>query len=324
MNRGELLAILYERLNFKSSPDTTVTTRLGNALNEAQRMILREPGLQRLRETPASLTFASVASQRYYGIIPAVTAIRAITDRTNDRKLEPISRREDRLTDPGVDATGVPAFYVDLGVRAVKLLPAATGLWAVSSNAADTTQTIRTEGILSGGALSGVATATLTGTSRVAIGSLTSYVDVLRIQLSAVAVGIVDIYDAATLGNIVASIPIGYTNSRYLGIELVPTPASAITFYVDGPARVLDMNNATDVPFLAEEFHDLLIHGALLIEYEKQDDPRWQKAQYHYAKGLSDLKHYLSAGPDELPIMGEVRGRGISRFGSNYPAGSGW
>jgi hypothetical protein len=49
MTKGDLLGILYERLNYQSSPATAVTTRLGNMLNQAQRMILRKAGLGEVR-----------------------------------------------------------------------------------------------------------------------------------------------------------------------------------------------------------------------------------------------------------------------------------
>ena len=62
MTKAELLAILYERLNYQTTPATAVTTRLGNLLNEVQRSILRRPGISKLRDTSTGLTFASAAN----------------------------------------------------------------------------------------------------------------------------------------------------------------------------------------------------------------------------------------------------------------------
>jgi hypothetical protein len=320
VNKGELLAILYERLNYASSPATEVTTRLGNHLNEAHRQILREPSLQRLRDVAGAVTFASESGRAYYGLPPVLSDIRAITDRTNDRRLRTLTVTDVRSGDPGLDATGTPYGYIYWGIRAIKRLPASTGLWVVSSSAADTTQTAQVNGVRSGGDLTGDQTGALNGATRVAIGSLTYYVDVLQISLSAVAAGVVDIYDAAVSGNVIASIPVGHKSPQYLGVSLYATPTAAITYYVDGPARVLDMDDAQDAPLLPEEFHDLLVHGALLLEYQKRDDPRRQAALEHYKRGLSHLKHHLAAGPDDMPVMGRPNTVRTSRLGAWFPA----
>jgi len=326
MNKGDLLTQLYERLNYQTTPLTAVTTRLGNFLNEAHRAILREPGMQRLRDIPASMTFASVAAQTYYGLPPVVTDIRAITDRTNDRKLVPLSLRQVREGDPGLDASGTSYGYINFGLRAITMLPATTGLWAVSTSAADTTPlAVQVNGIRTGGNASGDQSGTLTGTSRVAIGTFTDYVDVLSITLSAACAGVITIHDAAASGNTLASIPIGATSQSYIGIQLYPTPTAAITYYVDGPFNALDMDDAQDVPQVLHDFQDLLIHRALMLEYLKQDDDRrFAKASQFYAQGLSHLKHHLSAGPDDLPYLGLSTPVRNSRLGAWTPPGSGY
>lgn len=320
MTKGDLLTILYQRLNYPTSPESAVSTRLGAMLNEAHRLILREPGLKGLRDVVGSMTFASEASRFYYGLPQVVSEIRAITDRTNDRRLRSLSLTEVRSGDPGLDATGTPYGYINLGLKALKRLPASTGLWVVSSAGGDTTQTIQVNGIRATGDPTGDQTVQLNGTTRAAIGSLTDYVDVMQITLTAVAAGTVDVYDAAAAGNIVASIPIGALSPRYIGVQLYPTPTTAITYYVDGPSRILDLDDTVDEPMLPEEFHDLLIHGTLLLEYHKEDDPRRQAAMEHYKRGLSQLKHHLSAGPDDLPVMGRPNTVRSSRLGPWFPA----
>ena len=320
MTKADLLTILYQRLNYQTSPASDVTTRLGAMLNEAHRLILREPGLQRLRDVAGPVTFASIATLGYYGLPAVLSKIRAITDRTDDRRLRSLSWTEVRSGDPGLDATGTPYGYINVGYRAIKRLPASTGLWAVSSAAGDTTQVIQVNGIRSGGDPTNDQTATLTGTTRVAIGSYTDWVDVLSISLTAAGAGTIDVYDAAASGNIVATIPIGSVSPRYNGIILYPTPEEATTYYVDGPARVLDMDDTVDEPMLPEEYHDLLIHGTLLLEYQKEDDPRRAAAMEHYKRGLSQLKHHLAAGPDDMPVMGRPNTVRTSRLGPWFPA----
>lgn len=324
MTRADLLAILYERLNYQASPATAVTTRLGNALNEAQRRLLREPGLGRLRDTAGGLTFASEASRAYYGLPSTITKVRAITDRTNDRLLQPISLMALRSGDTGLDSTGTPAAYVEMGQSPVARHPATSGVWAVSTSAADAAgPTITIEGILSSGLASGEQTATLTGAARVQIGSLATFTQIVHCTLSAGCAGTISLYDAAAAGNLLASIAIGKTAPAYVGVQLYPTPDAAVTYYVDGLLAVPDMDDATDVPVLPEPFHDLLVHGALVLEYEKRDDPeRLMMATEVYRNGVSQLKYFLAA--QDAPMLGGSGGVRTTRLGSWTPAGSGF
>jgi hypothetical protein len=320
MTKADLLGILYERLNYQASPASAVATRLGNMLNQAQRMILRKAGMGEVRDVPVGITFASVSTINYYGLPSALAKVRAITDRTNDRILTPITWMAMRAGDPGLDATGPPYGYVRVGHRFVKYLPVSTGVWAASSAAGDTTQVLHINGIRSGGLLSGDQTATLTGTTRVAIGSFTDYVDVTTVSLSAVGAGLITLYDAAASGTALAEIAIGHLYPSYQGVYLYPTPASAVTYYVDGLTRILDMDDTLDVPVLPEEFHDLLIPATLMLEYEHKDDSRYAKAVALYKDGLSDLQFYLASSPDVMPTLGTPVLPRTSRLGGWYPA----
>jgi hypothetical protein len=246
--------------------------------------------------------------------------VRAITDRTNDRILTPLTWLAIRAGDPGLDASGPPYGYVRVGHRFVSRLPVSTGVWAVSSAAGDTTQSIQLNGIRSGGLLTGDQTATLTGTSRVAIGTFTDYVDITTVSLSAVAAGTITLYDAAASGNILAEIAIGHLYPSYQGVYLYPTPTSAVTYYADGVSRILDMDDTLDVPVLPEEFHDLLIPATLMLEYEHKDDSRYVKAVELFKDGLSDLKYHLSGSPDVMPTLGSPVLPRTSRLGGWFPA----
>lgn len=320
MTKGDLLAILYERFSYASSPAAAVTTRLGNHLNQAHRMILRQAGLAEVRDTAAAATFDSVSGINYYGLPPSLAKVRAITDRTNDRILTPLTWLAIRYGDPGLDSSGPPFGYVRVGRKPVSRLPVATGVWAASSSAADTTQTIQLNGTRTGGIMSGDQTATLTGASRVAIGSFTDYIDVSTITLSAACAGLVTLYDASTLGNTLGVIPIGHVFPQYMGVYLYPTPTSAITYYAEGVERILDMDDVVDVPQLPEEFHDLLLPCAQMLEYEVTGDPRYDKAKALYLEGLKNLKFFLASSPDDRYIMGRPNVPRTSRLGSWFPS----
>jgi hypothetical protein len=320
MTKGQLLAILYERLNYQGSPATEVVTRLGNHLNQAQRMILRQPGVTGLRALLNTASFVSEATVNYYGLPPAFGVLRGIADATNRRRLQPMALADARAIDPPLSTSGTPYAYVNIGLHAVKRLPIDTGLWAASASAADTTQVIQCNGARTGGLMTGDQTATLTGVTRVAIGAFTDWTDVTTISLSAVCAGLVSLYDAVTSGNVIAQIPIGHLYPQYVGVVLFPRPASVITYHVDGDGRIVDMDDTVDVPQLPEEFHDLLIPAAMMLEYEKTNDSRYPLAVATYREGLASLRHYLSAGPDAMPVMGGGTQSGSSRLGPWYPA----
>lgn len=320
MTKADILAQLYERLNYQTSPSSVVSTRLGNMVNEVYRDICRTAGLGTVRDTVAGLTFASVAGQAFYGLPPALTNVKAITDRTNDRPLLPLSLLALRMSDPGLDLTGTPTHFVRLGMRPVKTLPSATGLWVASADNADNTQTIQINGIRSGGVESLDQSVQLAGTTRTAIGSFTDYVDVLMVQLSAVAAGVVSIFDASSSGNTLAQISIGAKTVQYLGVQLYPTPTSAVTYYVDGPVRLPELDDTTDVPLLPEEFHDMLVDGVLIREYQVKDDGnRLAATTALFTRKMSQLKYATAAPPSDIPVMGGQQVR-TSRLGGMYPA----
>jgi hypothetical protein len=286
-------------------------------LNEAHRQILSIPGFDRLRDD--TVTFASVNGRPVYGLPPVIERIETITDRTTPVLLKPMTLADLRAGDPGLVNTGVTYAYVNLGWQQVATQPTSTGLWAVSSAAGDTTQTVTIETVRSGGYRGASTNATLNGVTRVQIGSLTDHVEVDKFYLSATAAGAISLYDAAAAGNELARIEIGRTYARYLAVQLWPTPSSAITYYVDYVRTIPDMANATDEPLLPEDFHWLLIEAAMMKEYMKADDSRATQAEREYLKGLSQLKYFMSCPPDFLPSP--LRGRPqFSRLGANFPA----
>ena len=320
---GSLLSDLYRDLNFQGTPAADVTTRLTAYLNKSHQAILREPSLLRLRDTLSPLTFASVASQAIYGLPSQLARVYAVSERDNDRDLQSMTLADLRAGDPGLTSSGTPWAFVPLGYGPTKYAIATTGVWVASSDAADTTQVARVDGVRSGGLQTGDQTATLTGTTRVQIGSFTDYVDIQAIIISAVGVGLISFYDASSSGNTLAEIPIGATSPRYFRVQLFPTPASAITYYVDGQLHIPSLAQTNDVPMLPEEFHDMLAAYARMREYERLgDDARMSNAGGEYELALSRLKHMIGTSPSEVLVMGQPARRRFSRYGAWAPAES--
>lgn len=324
MTLSTILAELYRRHGYASSPASDVTTRLTAFINTVHRQLLTLPGLEFLRDD--TITFASVASQARYGLPQSVAKIKAITDRTNDRRITLATLDQLRNADPGLDASGTSSSYIPIGWQAVSIQPsAATELFADSTAAGDT-NTAYVEGIRTGGYFKALSV-TMTGTTGVTFSaSFTDFIEITKFYLSAAAVGEVRLQTTASGagGEQLAVIPIGQTYARYYGIQLYPNPSSAITYYVDYQRHIEDMSNANDEPLLPEDFHDLLVLGAERLEWRKLDDARAEIATEEYNTRVRQLKFWVHSSLDYLPVAGKPALSRTSRLGSEYPAGSGW
>lgn len=319
MTLTALLADLYRRLRYASSPAASITTRLTAFVNEAHRELLSLPGMDRLREDTLAVT--AFADQARTGLPPSVARIRAITDRTNNHRLDQVPLSDLRSMDPAQAFTGgFPLRYAVVGYQAVQILPAGKSLWAVSGSASDTTQTVSVEVITSGG-VSVTASATLTGTTRVAVYSGADAVDVTKFYLSATGAGAVSLYDAATDGTVLAQIPIGQTSVRYLAVEWFPVQTADVTEQVDYTRTIVDLSDGTDEPLLPPDFHYLVGLGARIKEYELTDDSRAAAARTEMLIGQQALRSFVLNNGDRIASLRQMPRR-WSQLGSQFPAGS--
>lgn len=295
-------------------------TRMTSFINTTHRQILGTPGLESLRDD--TITFSSVAGQSYYGLPPVVARIEGISDRTTLRSLWSRSLGDIRVSDPGLTQTGPSESFIPRGWQQVAVQPTvASELFVKSTSAADTAVIAYVEGIRTGG-YPKTLQVTLTGTTAVTFSATyNDFIEVTKFYLSAAAAGIVTLTTVSGLGTELARIQIGQTYARYYGIQLYPTPSSAITIYVDYVRTIPEMSIGTDEPLLPDDFHFLLVEGALIKEWTKRDDDRRVDADRAYTKGLSALKYFVNAPADFLPFRGAFgRGRGYSRFGPWFPA----
>lgn len=311
----------YRRTGYGTSPATAIVTKFTAFANETHRELLSLAGLEQLRDD--QITVASVASAPRVALPQSVGRIQAIQDRTNQRLLREITLGEIRRRNPGLTFTGIPSEFARVGYQEVAAQPAATGVWAASTSAADTVPTVNVAAIRTGGYLHTPSAVALTGTSRVQIGTQTDYIDVTRFYLSAVCVGDVTLYDAAASGNVLAVIPKGQTFARYQVIQLDPVPSSALTYYVDHTREIPELVNPTDEPLLPLDFHRLIGTGIRLREYEKTHDDRYTLALAEMETGRRALRHWVQTdGTQTLSLRSRSRTMRPSQLGAWYPAGS--
>jgi hypothetical protein len=324
MTLSDLQAAVYDELGYASSPASAISTRVTRWINEGHRHLLRLPGCTGLRQ--GTLTFASVADQAIYGLPQAFDRIDTITQATNDVRLRNRTRDWFRSLDPGERSDGTPYVWIDWGLVSVLQQPASTGVWVASDSASDTGQTAKLIGVRANGDAQVQASAALNGTTRVAFGSISDYIAIVRWELSAVAVGTVTLYDAATSGNVLARLPIGRTSVAYQSVRLWPTPAQAVTYTVDGQLGIPDLANATDVPMLPESFHDLLATYARWKEARlRGDGDRAGMEEAAWREGSARLQAVVEYPADYRPVAGSRAdsGLGWSNLGSYFPP-DGW
>jgi hypothetical protein len=256
-----------------------------------------------------------VANQKRYSLPQGIAKVQRIFETTNDRTLRRMRKTQYREYDPDPPA-GTPDYWVPLGYTALSKQPSdASAIFADSTSGSDT-QNITIEGVLSTGERRTV-TQALTGATGVQIGTLSTWVLIQRVYVATVAIGTITLTEDSEGGTELARITIGKTAPRYYSILLYLTPSAAVTYSVDADLAIADMSVAGDEPYLPEDFHWLLVYGAMLDELMKTDDPkRYDRVDREYREGITKLKWFLH---NSQSLEGPPPGR--SNLGPWFPAG---
>lgn len=317
MTLNELEQDVYRRLNKNTTADTATQTRIRAFLNQRHRELLTLPDCQQLRDDVT--TFATVADQSRYALPQAVARIHRLWDADNERPLveKTMGWYRSIAPDPSVQ-TGEPEVFCVLGQTRVAKQPSDASAVYVDSTSASDTGTARIEGVVTGG-YQQTGSVTMTGTTAVQIGSLSTWEQIDNFYLSTAAVGTVTLHEDASGGTELARIPIGKTMPRYWTIYLWPTPSSALTLTMDYAREILDMSNSTDEPLLPPDFHRLIVYGACMDECLKTDDSRYAAYEREWDKGVASLLYWLHARASFRP--GASRTHEGSNLGAWYPAG---
>lgn len=311
------------------SENSEARVRVERFVNQWMRRLMTDPRFDRLRK--GTIPFASVANTQRVGLPPIIQRVNRIYETTNNNRL--FEQSLDWLRQrpqQGVATTGVPQYWIPIGITPITQVPAATGtgLWAVSSSAADTTQKVSLSGVRVGGYKFDPLLTPLNGLTRVAIGAgaaRTDYIDVLTFGIDGTAAGDISLYDAAAAGNLLGVIPIGQVAVRYFTIALWPVPASPITYYVECDLRIQSLVRPTDEPLFLEDYHDLLSKGAVYLEtlmIKKQVETARAYMQSEIAPREVQLLDYLVNNPDLIIVPISGRERLVSNnLGGGFPAG---
>jgi hypothetical protein len=325
MTRLELEARIYDWLNKAGTAtiDSNTQRRIRAYLNDDIRDVLSRPGFEPLRMTTA--TFASVASQDAYGLPLEFARIDRIVDQSNYLALTERDLGWLRTVQPNPSPSGTPYVWVPYGWGVVMLQPSnASELFAKSTSAADTTQTITVAGFLTGGLARTSSAVTLNGLTAVSIGaSLTTWEQVSRITLSAACGGVISLHEDSGAGTMLAQIPIAKTSSRYQTIRLWPTPSGVQTYHVDGLMAITDLASDVDSPMCPEDFHELFVFGAVYRELLKLDDKRANDFKAMHTERLGKLRAFVNDNASKR-VVPHAYPIGRSNLGPWAPADWRW
>lgn len=118
---------------------------------------------------------------------------------------------------------------------------------------------------------------------------------------------------------------LGRDTSGYWQIGVYPTPTSVMNLQLRYLLTPSDMSSSTTSPLLPENFHDVIVYGALaMFGHPFIDDTRYASAAQRYKETLADMKQNYKPVPDELTVLQPWDQRSYHTHGhlpwpSNYP-----
>lgn len=327
----ELQQSLWDTLKLVSSttatPDPVVRARLNRYLNQSYRQVLGRKGIGskvRRRTMPCTTT----ANSPFMALPRAAIKLFQLTDRTNDTDLMEISLDELRYRDPGLRSSATnPSAYVSLdNLAAVTQTPTTAGSITIeSSNPADTGvgTYVYLELVLNNGDTK-ITRSQLNGMTPVAV--LANVQHVMKFYITSLMNGDITLKDAA--GNTMATIPVlssSHAGERasayYMLLHLFPVPSAVLTLYADVELHVQDLANDTDEPLLPEDFHDVLLNGALMREYKTREKITMYKVEWNeFNQRIAEMRTFLNRPSGA--VFNDNRPRRFSQLGGWFPAGS--
>lgn len=302
MTLDELEADFYVDSKY-SYPDPPVIDRdrIRGYFNEAVRKALTRESLTELRQ--GSLPFSLVADQHTYGAPQAFERVDSVVDTANQMPLVLRSLQWLRMQDPGETSFGTPYVVIPVGLISYVNPPSGTSVWAVSTNAADTTQILSAQWVNTDNEIASPTSVALNGTTRVPIA--TDLRVLLAWSINNTAAGAIELYDAAAAGTLIGRIPRGARNVQYQGYRFWPTPGAAYAVLMDGLFKIQPMRFPADVPMLPDSFHDSILTWARYREAQRDKD-RTMAAEYYaeWEKELGEIEFQQNWPDNYRPVSG--------------------
>jgi hypothetical protein len=107
-------------------------------------------------------------------------------------------------------------------------------------------------------------------------------------------------------------------------IVLDPVPAAAITLWADCYGNLTDLT-ASDVPAWAQDFHDILVHGATADEWlQLNQDAHAARSEAMYEARLADLRMFIASSAYLAICQGGRGGLDRGAYWPGYTVGRWW
>lgn len=306
----------YDKLGLETSPGTVIVARILRNLNLAYREIMSDPVFKLLRNRTLAVT--TVANSPNCVLPQVATEIYKLVNRTNQKELDEMDLNWIRTQDPGQSqSTTTPSVYAVVGHQLpfARRVSASAQLY-VDSTAAGDTQTAYVEVVTAQGYVR-QASVTVNGVTEAAIGPADT-LEVIDFYLSSAAVGEVTLLQGSG-GTELSRIGIGRTRAKYTMLEIFPYTSEALTLYADCQLEITDLANATDEPFVPDDYCEAIMWGAVKREAYKREkgltDPELERV-----KIINRYKHSIAKKRGNASL--DRRDAAFSQLGPWYPAGS--
>jgi len=251
MNVAEML----KNVKAECHPVTNIDSIIIRWLDRGQKVMASKKNFSWLRKTGFSL--ATVANQELYAFSYLVDNSKQIVVYNTDspQYVNRIDEMWYRIYNPGPNSTGTPFVMRFVDFWPVQNQPTSSSvLTLVSSSVADSTQTVRIQGLDSND-MTVNDTVTLTGTTPVA--STQSFKTVLSLSKSATTTGVVTI--TSNSGGVTnVRIPAGEKTLQHPVFRLFSIPDGVYTLYYDFYLKLPTLNISTDISLVPEQYHDAI------------------------------------------------------------------
>ena len=229
-------------------------------------------------------TVTATIGQNYLVLPQDCLVLLSMQDRTNDKDLKPTSQEvANRLYSDIAGTSGIPFTYW-LEESSVLAQPtSASTITVKSSEAADTSQTIRMRGRTTSG--ENQASGSLNGTSSVNL--LASCTQVDQVSKDAASNGFVTIYSNSEAVTIAVIYPRSRT-ARYKRAHLVYVPESALTYHIAYKRRLPRLEFDEDIPVL-DCWNALIIGAYADCLYQQRRFSQAAVQEEKFEKLLEDL-----------------------------------
>lgn len=321
MNLGLIETDIYDTLNLGRNPDSAVQRHIRRYINDVHREVITKKNIgPRVRRQ--LIAFNTSGTSPFCVLPQSVVRIFILTDRTNNNILDEYTLQSLRYSDPGLKSSAaIPYAYVIMNLSApVATDPvAATQLFVVSDSALDSSGlAVNVEGLTSDGQYYKASIA-LTGVTPVAVSPVSTWLNITKFYLSAPAQGHVSLKDGS--GNVLGVISAGRTYNRYSRIHMFPTSTAVLSLTADVELHIEDMSSPSDEPIIPEDFHDILVSGALAKEYARRSKGSDSGTQASITrKRISELQVWMTRKTGTP--FNQDRPRRFSQLGPNFPNGS--